>query len=239
MNALKRLTFACLILFCFPAIWRLAGQARAASPAQADAGDATLAGLEKRMQPVASARSVFRQERHLSLFDQPLVAEGVMFFQAPGFIRWETTKPYRSAFLSDGANAAQFEWIDGRRRKLKIDFPRSLSKVIEHMSLMNQGRLGPAKENFNITASTGETAVINMTPRDDRAKAFRSSREIRMAPDLSATREILMNEPGGDFTRITIVKEDRNIALPASAFDMNDPADIEVLINAPSNTSLP
>lgn len=239
MNGVTRLTRASLVLLFISAIRLQPGHARAEPPPQADAGEAALAGLEQRMQPIASARSVFRQERHLSLFDQPLEAEGVMFFQSPNFIRWETTKPYRSAFLSDGVHAAQFEWIDGRRRKLKMDFPRSLSKVIEHMALMNQGRLGPAKENFKITAATGDTAVITMFPKDDRAKAFLSSIEIRMAPDLSATREILMTEPNGDFTRITIMREDRNITLPVDAFNMNDPAEIEVLTNAPSATTRP
>lgn len=236
MNKLLSRSFAGLFILAAMAGCPPAALAQTSKPNPVG-DDSTLAGLEQRMQPIASALSVFRQERHLSIFDQPLVAEGIMCFQSPGCIRWETTRPYHSVFLSDGINAAQFEWVDGNRRKLKIDFPRSLSKVIEHMSLMNQGRLGPAKENFTITASTGATAVITMSPKDERAKAFLSSIEISMAPDLSATREILMKEPNGDFTRITIVKEDRNVMFPTNAFNLNDPADIEVLLNATSTTN--
>jgi len=54
----------------------------------------------------------FVQERHLSLFSEPLRSEGFLCFQKPGRIRWETTVPYKSILVSDGSRVAQFEWTD-------------------------------------------------------------------------------------------------------------------------------
>ena len=66
---------------------------------------------------MAAVRSVymeFTQERHLSLFAEPLKSEGVMLIEKPDRIRWETTAPYQSILLGDHKSVAQFERWDGR-----------------------------------------------------------------------------------------------------------------------------
>ena len=47
-----------------------------------------------------------------------------------------------------------------------------------------------------------------------------------MEPDFSATREVVMNEPNGDKTRILFRREKRGVKLPAGTFDQTKPLDV-------------
>ena len=74
---------------------------------------------------------------------------------------------------------------------------------MEQMALMHQGKLDALTSDFTISLSTNSSvAVLTLVPKDENVRSMMSSLELRMAPDFSATREVVINEPGGDFTRI-------------------------------------
>src|SRR5277367_7201347 len=100
-----------------------------------------LQGLQQKMISVATVCLEFTQERHLKLFTEPLKSEGVMLIERPDRIRWETSAPYQSILLGDKKSVAQFEFTDGKWQKLKLGFPQMLQRVMQQMSLMNQGKL--------------------------------------------------------------------------------------------------
>ena len=54
-----------------------------------------------------------------------------------------------------------------------------------------------------------------MVPKDKDVRTMLASLEIRMEPDFSATREVVMNEPNGDKTRILFRREKRGVKLLA------------------------
>jgi hypothetical protein len=73
-----------------------------------------------------------------------------------------------------------------------------------------------------------------MVPKNETIRGVMASMEIHLSPDLSATREVLMNEPNGDFTRITFRAEKYNVEFPAGTFDQSKPlpiADVKAAVN--------
>jgi len=62
-----------------------------------------------------------------------------------------------------------------------------------------------------------------------------SSLEVKMAPDFSATREVVMHEPDGDFTRILFSREKRDMKFPPGTFDQTKPLDIAAVKAAMGN----
>src|SRR5271170_6444472 len=100
-----------------------------------------LQDLQHKMSSIGSVYFELTQERHLKLFTDPLTSEGFMLIERPDQIRWETTAPYQSILLGDHRSVAQFEFTDGKWEKLKIGFPQMLQRVMDQMSLMNQGKL--------------------------------------------------------------------------------------------------
>lgn len=194
-----------------------------------------LQDLQHKMASVKSVYLEFTQERVLKLFSEPLKSEGVMLIERPDRIRWETTAPYQSILLGDQKSVAQFEFNDGKWEKLKLGFPQLLQRVMQQMALMNQGKLDALMTDYNIAVATGEMTVLTMVPKDANVRGMMSSLEVHLLPDLSATREVVMNEPNGDLTRITFQKEKRDAPFPAGTFDQGKPLAIAAIQTAVKN----
>jgi outer membrane lipoprotein-sorting protein len=186
-----------------------------------------LQDLQRKMSSLGSVYFELTQERHLKLFTEPLTSEGFMLIERPDQIRWETTAPYQSILLGDKKSVAQFEFEDGKWQKLKLGFPQMLQRVMDQMSLMNQGKLDALTGDYTISVATNNSAaVLTLVPKDENARAVLASLEVKMLPDFSATREVVMNEPNGDFTRIVFHREKRGVKFPPGTFDQTKPLEI-------------
>ena len=194
-----------------------------------------LADLQRKMASLESVYFEFTQERQLQLFAEPLKSEGVMLIDKPGQIRWETTSPYQSILLGSQKSVAQFEKTDGQWKKLKLGFPQMLKRVMDQMTLMHQGKLDALTSDFNISVATGSVAVVTMIPKDENVRSMLASLEVVFQPDFSASREVIMREPGGDFTRIVFRREKRNVKFPTGTFDQTKPLDIAAIKTAVSD----
>jgi len=221
-------------------IWALVSMVLAASAAgAADAAlkplanpDPVLQDLHRKMSALDSVYFEFTQERHLKLFAEPLKSEGVMLIQRPDQIRWETTSPFQSILMGNHESVAQFEKEDAQWKKLKLGFPQMLWRVMEQMSLMHQGKMEALTADFNVSVATGAVAVVTLKPKDESVRSVLSSLEIHMTPEFSTTREVVMNEPNGDLTRILFREEHRDAKFPPGTFDQNKPVDVAVIKKA-------
>ena len=194
-----------------------------------------LAELQQKMSGLSSVYLEFTQERQLKLFAEPLRSEGVMMIDRPGQIRWETTAPYQSILLGSQKSVAQFEFADGKWKKLKLGFPQMLKRVMDQMTLMHQGKLDALTNDFTISVSTGAVVVVTMVPKDENVRSMLASLEIQLQPDLSATREVVMHEPGGDLTRIIFNREKRGVKFPEKTFDQTKPQELTAIKEAANN----
>jgi len=194
-----------------------------------------LADLQRKMASLESVYFEFSQERQLQLFTEPLKSEGVMLIDKPGQIRWETTSPYQSILLGGQKSVAQFEKTDSQWKKLKLGFPQMLKRVMDQMTLMHQGKLDALTSDFNISVATGSVAVVTMIPKDENVRSMLASLEVVFQPDFSASREVVMREPGGDFTRIVFRREKRNVKFPTGTFDQTKPLDVAAIKTAVSD----
>src|SRR3984957_11332675 len=191
-----------------------------------------LQDLQRKMSSLGSVYFELTQERHLKLVTDALIRQGFMLTERPDQFRWETTSPYQSILLGDKKSVAQFEFTDGKWEKLKLGFPQMLQRVMDQMSLMNQGKLDALTGDYTISVSTNNETILTLVPKDENARSVLASIEVKMAPDFSATREVVMNEPNGDFTRIIFSREKRDVKFPAGTFDQTKPLDIAAVKSA-------
>jgi len=194
-----------------------------------------LQDLQRKMSSLGSVCLEFTQQRNLKLFAEPLRSEGVMLIERPDLIRWETTAPYQSILLGNHKSVAQFERTEGDWKKLKLAFPQMLRRVMEQMVQMHQGRLDALTGDYTISVATGSVAVVTLVPKDEMIRSILSSLEIIMQPDFSATREVVMNEPSGELTRIIFRRERRDVKFPSGTFDQVKPLDIAAIQAALGN----
>ncbi len=193
-----------------------------------------LLDLQAKMAAVKSVYLEFTQERVLKLFSDPLKSEGVMLVERPDEIRWETTAPYQTILLGNRDSVAQFEFNDGKWEKLKLGFPQLLQRVMQQMSAMNQGDIGAMLNDYTASVATNTDVVLTFVPKDENVRGMMSSLEVHLPPDLSTTREVVMNEPDGDLTRIMFKNEKLDVAFPAGTFDQAKPlaiAEVKAAVN--------
>ena len=223
---------AVLVLLCGIAAWRSPAFAEPPEPELQPVADvdAFIDEIENSLRGARTVFTRFRQERVLSLFDEPLVTEGILLFERPDRVRWETTSPYRSMLLADGRRVAQFEWIEGKRRKINIGYPEPIRRMMDEISAINQGRMRERTKLYKVSGLRGVGARIIMRPREKALREMISSIEIDMTADLSATRRITMHEPNGDLTRIIVIEERRNVSVADGAFNLKDPIEVKTIL---------
>jgi hypothetical protein len=91
---------------------------------------------------------------------------------------------------------------------------------------MHQGKLDALTSDYTISVATGSVAVVTLVPKDETVRSMLSSLEVRLLTDFSATREVVMNEPTGEFTRIIFRRERRDVKFPPGTFDQAKPLEI-------------
>jgi outer membrane lipoprotein-sorting protein len=187
--------------------------------------------LEEISQAMTNAGTVFTrfvQERHLSLFDEPLRTEGYLCFQKPGRVRWEITRPYRSILVSDGAGVAQFEWTDEKWKPLDLGLADALQNVVGQIAGVMEGRYASDRRSYvAAVTNSAEGPVITLTPQNEAVRKMMAAIEVHLAADLKATRRVVLRETGGDYTDIRFSEQAVGVALPPKTFDRTAPADLE------------
>jgi hypothetical protein len=180
------------------------------------------------MSGVRTVFTRFVQERHLSLFNEPLRCAGVLCCEKPGRIRWEITQPYKSILLSDGSGVAQFEWMEDRWKKLDLGLADAMQKVVSQIAGVIEGRYASGAGEFSVSlaVSDGEP-VITLVPRHEKMRKMMAAIEVHLAPDLKGTRRVILRETNADFTEIRFEDQVVNIPLPPCTFDRTQPADLE------------
>ncbi len=179
----------------------------------------------------SQARTIFTrfvQERHLSLFNEPLRSEGFLCFQKPGHIRWETTAPYKSILVSDGSGVAQFEWADEKWKKLDLGLGDALQNIVSQIASVMDGRFASDQRSYTATVTNAADAiVITLVPKNESMRKMMAAIEVHLAADLKGTRRVVLRENGGDYTDIQFSEQIVNQELPSTTFDRTAPVAIE------------
>jgi len=207
-----------------------------ASPLAAQPTNQTTVLLDHIAQNLGRMESVFArfaQERHLSLFEEPLRSQGYLCFQKPGRLRWEITQPYQSILVSDGKGVAQYERIGDQWKKLELGLADAVQTVVAQIGAVMEGRYTGKQRDYTVTATnTADGPVITLTPQHPAMRKMMQAIEIHLAPDCRGTRQVVLREVGGDFTDIRFSEQVAEPPLPAGTFDRNKPADLEKIRQA-------
>jgi outer membrane lipoprotein-sorting protein len=195
--------------------------------------------LEQISVAMGRAQTVFTrfvQERHLSLFNEPLQSEGFLCFEKPGRIRWETTVPYKSILVSDGSGVAQFEWTDEKWRKLDLGLGDALQNVVSQIAGVMDGRYASDRRDYTATVTNrADEVVITLVPQNETVRKMMAAIEVHLAADLKQTRRVVLRENGGDYTDIQFSEQFVNLELPPKTFDLNAPVDIGKIRSVSAN----
>jgi len=224
------------------ALWHLAGSAMSA--ADTPTNDVLLGSISKVLSSADTVFAQFEQERNVSLFTEPLKSDGYLCFAAPGSIRWEISRPYRSILLSGDRGVAQFEWMDGRWQKLNAGLEAVMRQITGQIVMILRGQFtGSRDSEYEVSVATADETVVTLVPKKKEQAGVLSSISAHMSLDLSELKSVRLMEPDGDSTVIRFRAMKTNVTFAAGVFDTRAPADIETVLRdvaapAPAATSV-
>jgi len=206
-----RMFAAVLLLLPTVAVAAKAKSPPAAPAAKAPADiDALLAGLSKA--PGLYAR--FREEKHITLLQAPLVSEGSIYFAPPSRFARHTEKPIKSVMIIDG-NQLQFGNADGQESMNLGTNPVARLFADAFVMLLSGNRAGLEKIfKMQLTPKTGSAAgatgdwKLVLTPRLAPMDKLIKDMELR-GRGLNLN-ELDVREASGDWTRTSFTDVDLN-----------------------------
>lgn len=186
---------------CFAMLLLAAGLAQA--PAAA-ASDETLPGVRARMEQPEVLRGRFEQEKQLKGFRNPLRSAGRMLLVRERGIAWDTTEPFASSAVLTREKLTS-ELPDGSRQTLldAADGPAAGATASLLMALV-AGDLDVLAERFDIEETLLDDGAwqLALTPREPALQ--RVFARFRLSGDRHV-REVLIEEAGGDTTRVSLL----------------------------------
>ena len=113
------------------------------------------------------AKVAFREERHNSMLQEPLVLNGYLEYLAPGQMRKVVETPYREVFtITD--SAVEIE-RDGQNQKLSLRRSRSLKTLLSGIEAIISGDENQLMDSFELELHESDRDwSIRFTPRSRR-----------------------------------------------------------------------
>ncbi len=175
--------------------------------------------VEEALGGIRTLRTDFVQEKHLMMFDEVVRSEGVCVFERPDRVRFEITSPFQSLLLSADGRAAKYERLDGRWQRLELPHPDAVLAVTRQIAAWMGGDFQQQQELYQLSGFAGEQPRLVLVPRAEGLRKRLSAIEVLFDAELQRIEQVILREPGDDFTRLSFGAEVRDAPLDGALFD--------------------
>jgi len=189
-----------------------AAGAKAAKPPKAPAQDKAPADIDALLAGLAKAPGLyarFREEKHITLLQQPLVSEGSIYFTPPSRFARHTEKPIKSTMIIDG-NRLQFGSTEGSHEEMNLGTnPVARLFADAFVMLLSGNRAGLEKIfKMQLTPEAAGAWKLALTPRV--APMDKLIKELELRGRGLNLNELDVREANGDWTRTSFTNVDLN-----------------------------
>jgi outer membrane lipoprotein carrier protein len=219
---MKQFSVLCLLLAIFAgSFFSLADVPRQYSDSE------TKEFLQRMSQQAALNRSIrarFVQEHQLMMFDDVLRSEGFLYYQKPGRIRWEFTKPYGSLtiMLENGA-VEKFDVIAERPVRVATGSQKVLAEVLTQIMNWQRGNLLSAAEGFRLLLYQSAGYKLVMIPEAKGMAKIFSRLEFEIAKESFLVNSVCLWENENDYTMIRFFDQKVDEELSGDLFNLKQP----------------
>jgi outer membrane lipoprotein carrier protein len=212
--------------FLFFTLWAGAVFAAAAGP-EPYSKDQARDILQRMSRKVSLNRSImarFAQEHRLQMFDDVLRSEGYLYYQQPGRIRWEFTKPYASlTIMRENGAVEKFDVVAGRPVRVTSGSQKVLAEVLTQIMNWQRGDLLSAADGFRLELYPGTSYKLIMVPEAKGMAKIFSRLEFEIARDSFLVNSVCLWENENDYTLIRFIDQTVDADLPQGLFELKQP----------------
>lgn len=183
--------------------------------------------LQRMSQKVGLNRSIkakFEQEHRLLMFDDVLRSEGYLYYQKPGRIRWEFTRPYASlTILLENGAVEKFDVIAGRPVRVETGSQKVLAEVLTQIMNWQRGNLLSAAEGFRLVLFPSSGYKLVMIPESKGMAKIFSRLEFEIDKENFLVNSVCLWENENDYTMIRFLDQQVDSELDADLFNAKQP----------------
>ena len=202
------------VLACLMLASGAAAKASKTAPAKPAVTDKAPADVDALLASLAKAPGLyahFREEKHITLLQQPLVSEGSIYFAPPSRFSRRTEKPLKSTMIIDGKQMS-FSTEESHERLSLAANPVAQMFADAFVMLLSGNRVGLEKIfKMQLTPATGGASgewKLVLTPRVSPMDKLIKELELR-GRGLNLN-ELDVRESNGDWTRTSFTQVDLN-----------------------------
>ena len=203
----------------------------AASPVAATAEtDALAAKVQKAYEAVKGLFAEFEQVTTLTNGSKGPKANGRMWFEKPGKLRWEFDAPEKKSFVSDGKTLWMYEAEENQ-----VIVNEHMEETESLTALNFLGGFGDLKKDFNVaaaktpdSATVKDAAFLALTPKED-GDVQVSKIVLALDRKTSLANEVFLIDGLGNETRLTFRNLKTNEPAPPKTFTFEIPKGAEVI----------
>ncbi len=172
---------------------------------------------------IKNFKAGFVQQRHLSVLSEPLLSEGICFFEAPDKLRWELTSPYQTVLIYNADRVAKFEMENNRLRKMNFGGGDMMRKVLKQIISWMQGDFNTADGIYDLRIQKGMPVKLELIPKSEKLR--QSLRSIQLFVHSTSYRvfRVRIQETDTDYVQIDFKEMAENIELHPALFNTNHP----------------
>ncbi|MDR0953132.1 MAG: outer membrane lipoprotein carrier protein LolA [Elusimicrobiota bacterium] len=160
---------------------------------------------------VKTISSDFIMQRYVSIAKKPLTSLGKFYFERPGFLRWEYTKPFAHGILLDGKKAYSWKQIGDKKETQDISkqsFAKIMAKQIYIFVSMETEEISKI---YNIEERADG---IDLLPKDNSDKQTVKRIKLFFNKNKNAVVRVEIYDKSGDKTIISFTNTLLNHATP-------------------------
>lgn len=175
------------------------------------------AKLESLSARVNTIESDFVQEKNLSILTDKIISKGYFCYRKENNIRWEYRHPYpyliiisqNKIFIKDDSNQKQYEL---QNNKMFQEMNRFISGCIQGDILKNE-------KDYRVSYFENERSYfVSLVPIAEKMRQMLNEVQIWFNRDDLTVNRIVMQESGGDYTRIDFTNKRLNTEIPDERF---------------------
>ena len=188
-----------------------------------------LSKAETNFSKIQTIKTLFTQEKNLSLFSEKIISKGFCIFKAPDKLRLEFTKPFKSALIINITDIYKYEHIDKNWHKLSPGNKEIMLIIMKNITSWLTGKFNDPKL-YDIKAykNKDNTSII-LIPKNKDFRKFISSFELGLNKKIDSLKYIIINEKKKDYTKIEFHDDiiDGKVNEKVFSGKANKPQDVE------------
>ena len=166
--------------------------------------ETVLVELKAKMSKIDTIQTEFIQEKELSIFNEKVVLEGMLFIQKPSRLAWHVYRPIRYSTIIDEDTIRQWDEETASIKKITMKNNPMFGAALEQMRVWVLGNYLGLLDDYKIEVSAREPLVLEFIPLETTpARKVIKKIVINFMEDQSYIHQIYIEEKNGDNTRFT------------------------------------